>query len=262
MHRKLRFITCAGILICLLLMFCACDALPDQLKTVRLTGEEKTVTVPLHDDGGLALSVDLHFISGGHTVTVLPVPEGASPHAVITYPADFDDYGFSAVQTGDEFSLSTAQDCNFTAQHFSVTLYADVSSYTLVGSLALTADAAQIPQQTLSLDVTGGAVIRMEHICADALQLKIDGAADVVLSGEAAVLTAVINGAGVLDAAALDAGDAAVTVNGIGMAKLKCEGTLNAEINGAGSILYDGTPTLTKTIDGLGTVSQLPDEAT
>ena len=262
MQYNFRFAVSLGIVICLLVSFCACDALPDQLKTVRLTGEEKTITVPLEDDGGLALSVDLHFLSGGHAVTVLPVPDGESPHAVITYPADFDDYGFSAVQTGGEFCLSTAQDRSFTAQHFSATLYADVSSYTLIGSLSLTADAAQIPRQTLSLDITGGAVIQMEHICAQSLQLTLDGAADVVLSGEAAQLTAVINGAGVLDAAELTAGDASVTVNGIGVAKLKCDGTLNAEINGAGSIVYDGTPTLTKTINGLGTVSKLPDEAT
>lgn len=263
MYKRFRFTVLTCLLCCAAVTVCACAGIPDQLKTVRLDGAEKTLTVPLDyaADTGLALSVDLQFTDGGgNPITVLPVSEGETPHAVITYPEDFEDYGFSAVQIGDWFRLDTAKDYRFTTEDFSMTLYADVTAYELIGSLELTADAGGVPCETLKLDITGGAAVDMKNITADAVVLVVDGAADVVLAGTAVKLDAEINGAGALESTELSVSHAAIIINGVGAAEIACSETLDANINGAGTVQYQGEPTLTKTINGLGTVSKLPDQ--
>ena len=256
------------LLICLLclsvMLFCSCKETSDRWKIIRLTGEEKTVTVPLEDSGnGIGLAVDLNFTGGGdNTITVLPPSDGEAPYAVLTYPSDLDEMGFSAVQKDGVLTVEASQKYQFTTDAFSMTIYANVTSYDLVGSYALKANEGGRQNPVLKLHITGGAAVQMTDIDADAVSVHVDGAADVVLSGNAGKLDAEINGAGVLEASALTAEHGSITVNGIGTAEVSCIESLDAEINGAGSIKYHGTPRLTKNINGLGTVSQIPDDAT
>jgi len=263
MEKRFRFTAALCLLCCIAGTVCACGTASDSLKTVRLKGDGKTLTVPLEyaADTGLALSVDLQFTDGGaNPITVLPVPAEESPYAVITYPEDFEDYGFSAVLDGGVLRLDTGRGCRYTTEAFSMTLYAEVVSYELIGALELTADAGEIPMETLRLDITGGAAVEMHGIAADAVVLDVEGAADVVLAGETGVLDAEINGAGALEATLLAARNAAVVINGIGIADIACAEALDAEINGAGCIAYVGEPTVTKEINGAGTVSKIPEQ--
>ena len=264
MNVKPRFVFFLCLLCIAAVLLSSCNGIADNWKIVRLTGEEKTVTVPLEDNGdGIGLSVDLNFTDGGsNTVVVLPQADGEAPYAVITYPSDLDAYGFSAVQSGQTLTVGASQKCQFTADAFSMTVYANVASYDLVGSYTLKADLGGGEMPVLKLHITGGAAVQMIAIAADAVSVHVDGAADVVLSGDAGKLDAQINGAGVLEASALTAQHGAITVNGVGAAEVFCAESLDAEINGAGSIRYHGSPSLTKTINGLGTVSQIPDDAT
>ena len=252
-------------LLCLsVMLFCSCDGASDGWKIVRLTGEEKTVTVPLEDSGnGIGLAVDLNFTGGGdNTVTVLPPVEGEAPYAVLTYPSDLDEMGFSAVQKDGILTVETSQKCQFTAEAFSLTVYAHVTSYDLVGSYTLKADHGTVRDASISLRITGGAAVNLSQIDAETVSVHVDGAADVVLSGETDTLEAVINGAGVLQAPDLAAVHAAITVNGVGAADITVSDVLNAEINGAGSISYAGDPTLTKEINGLGSITKRSEETT
>ena len=264
MSKKIR-LTAALCLLCLSMLFvCSCEGISDKWKIIRLTGASKTLTVPLEDDGcSIGLAVDLNFTGGGNnTITVLPPANGEAPYAVITYPSDLDAYGFSAVQSGNTLTVGASQKCQFTADAFSMTIYANAASYDLVGSYTLKADLGGREMPVLKLHITGGAAVEMTAIAADAVSVHVDGAADVVLSGIADKLNAEINGAGALEAESLTAQHGAITVNGVGAAEVFCTESLDAGINGAGSIKYHGTPTLTKTINGLGTVSQIPDDAT
>lgn len=252
-------------LLCLsVMLFCSCDGASDGWKIVRLTGEEKTVTVPLEDDGsGIGLAVDLNFTGGGdNSVTVLPPPDGEAPYAVLTYPSDLDEMGFSAVQKDGILTVEASQKCQFTADAFSLTVYAHVTAFDLVGSYSLKADLGGKEMPVLKLHITGGAAVQMTDIDADAVSVHVDGAADVVLSGNTGRLDAEINGAGVLQAPGLAAVHAAITVNGVGAADISVSDVLNAEINGAGSISYAGDPTLTKEINGLGSITKRSEETT
>ena len=252
-------------LLCLSVMLvCSCEGISDGWKIVRLTGEEKTITVPLEDSGnGIGLAVDLNFTSGGdNSVTVLPPPDGEAPYAVLTYPSDLDEMGFSAVQKDGILTVEASQKCQFTTDAFSLTVYANVTSYDLVGSYALKANLGGKEMPVLKLHITGGAAVQMTDIDADAVSVHVDGAADVVLSGNTGRPDAVINGAGVLQAPDLAAVHAAITVNGVGAADISVSDVLNAEINGAGSISYAGDPTLTKEINGLGSITKRSEETT
>jgi hypothetical protein len=264
MSKKIR-LTAILCLLCLSVMLvCSCEGISDGWKIVRLTGEEKTVTVPLEDSGnGIGLAVDLNFTGGGdNTVTVLPPPDGEAPYAVLTYPSDLDEMGFSAVQKDGILTVEASQKYQFTTDAFSMTIYANVTSYDLVGSYALKANEGGRQNTVLKLHITGGAAVQMTDIDADAVSVHVDGAADVVLSGNTGRLDAEINGAGVLQAPDLAANNAAVTVNGVGAAEITVSDALKAEINGAGSISYAGDPTLTKEINGLGSVTKRSEETT
>ena len=252
-----------GLLCCTVLLFCSCYTIYDSFGIVRLTGEEKTVTIPLADSGdGIGLSVDLRFTGGGNAITVLPTAEGEAPYAVLTYPEDMDDWGLSAVMENGVLTVGTHTAYQFTTDAFSMTVYANVTAYDLVGSYALKANLGGKEMPVLKLHIIGGAAVQMTDIDADAVSVHVDGAADVVLSGNTGRLDAEINGAGVLEAGGLAADNAAVTVNGVGTAKIAVNDTLDAEINGAGSISYAGDPTLTKEINGLGSITKRSEETT
>lgn len=258
-------ITCFLCLLCLTsLVLSACSGIADSWQVVRLTGESKTVMVPLEYDGaGIGLSVNLNFTDGGaNTITVLPLTDGEEPYAVMTYPADFDDWGLSAVVNDGVLTVDTEKERQFSTDAFSITVYASVTSYELVGSYTLTADAGGKENPALILHITGGAAVQMTDIAAEAVSVCVAGAADVVLSGDCGKLDAEINGACVLEADTLTVQHGAVTVNGVGAAEVSCTESLDVKINGAGTVQYRGTPVLTKTINGLGTVSEIPDDAT
>lgn len=244
-------------------VLCSCREISDKWKIVRLTGEPKSITVALDDSGEIGLSVDLNFTNGGsNTITVLPTADGESPYAVMTYPSDLDDWGLTATLINGILTVDTEKECQFSTDAFSMTIYANVTSYDLVGSCTLNADHGSLSAEHLSLNITGGAAVAICNAAAKAVTVHINGAADVVMAGTAEALDIEINGAGALDTVGLQVRDASVVINGVGAAKLACTDALDTEINGTGSISYKGNPTLTKDINGLGTVTQIPDDAT
>lgn len=262
----------AVLLLCMLCLLggllCSCNAIAESWNTVRLTGAVVTDTYVLDDDAEeITLSVHLNFVNGGdNVITVLPPPEGAQPYYEISYPEDFIEWGLITYYDDGHLAVEIAPSRQgqrmFSTDAFSMKVYANVCDFDLVGSHTLRADHGGADMPELNLHITGGAAVQMTDINAEAVSVHVDGAADVVLSGTAGKLDAEINGAGVLESTALTAEHGSITVNGIGTAEVFCIESLDAEINGAGSIKYHGTPRLTKTINGLGTVSQIPDDAT
>ena len=63
-----------------------------------------------------------------------------------------------------------------------------------------------------------------------------------------------IHGGGNIDASALQSQSATVTINGEGKASVNVVTTLNAVVNGGGSITYTGSPQVTQQVNGLGSV--------
>ncbi len=104
--------------------------------------------------------------------------------------------------------------------------------------------------------VNGAGDVTIRGVHGDALALVLQGAGNLVASGETKSLNARINGAGNLDLAGLRAGDATVAVNGAGHLNTQVTGSLVAELNGVGSIEYAGKPQQVETrINGVGSIA-------
>ena len=104
--------------------------------------------------------------------------------------------------------------------------------------------------------VSGAGDVKVTDVASETLTLALNGAANVEANGKAATLVVSMNGAGNMDLSRLEAGSATVVVNGAGSMDVNATGSLNATVNGVGSISYDGKPAeVTTAINGVGSIS-------
>jgi hypothetical protein len=110
-----------------------------------------------------------------------------------------------------------------------------------------------------ALALNGAGNIGITGVHGQALSIALQGAGNLVASGETAALNARLNGAGNLDLARLVAGDATLAVNGAGNLTAHVTGSLLAEVNGVGSISYSGKPRQVESnINGVGRIVAAP----
>lgn len=92
------------------------------------------------------------------------------------------------------------------------------------------------------------------------LYLSSNGSGNFHVVGQASAVQVEMSGSGHANLSALDAGTAAVQVNGSGSARVRARQTLSAEVNGNGLIRYSGPATLIeRTVHGPGAIR--PDSA-
>ncbi len=116
----------------------------------------------------------------------------------------------------------------------------------------------KLPSVTdFSLEINGAISGDLEFGRLDSLAVDINGASSIVMAGECQQCTVVINGASDIDAADLFTRDSAITINGAGSYTANATGTLDAYVNGVGTITYVGEPeVINDRIAGLGTIKQ------
>jgi len=100
----------------------------------------------------------------------------------------------------------------------------------------------QLQCNKLKIESSGAGDINLD-IKATEISTQISGAGDVTLKGSTTVLLAKVSGAGDLKASNLEADNVTATVSGAGDAKVNAKQQLNANVSGAGSIIYKGNPT-------------------
>ena len=114
-----------------------------------------------------------------------------------------------------------------------------------------------------ALEVQGGNDVRLTGFDGGKSIISIQGAAHVQASGTLDVLNVDMKGAGVADFAGLVAQQATVTVDGIGRVVVHPKDSLNATMNGIGSIEYVGRPREVSThMNGFGSIAQQDQEDT
>jgi hypothetical protein len=107
--------------------------------------------------------------------------------------------------------------------------------------------------------ISGAGNLDIQNAQGDALELAVNGAGNIVATGEIQSLTVHINGAGDAVLAGLRARDARVVVNGTGNVTVNAADALSADVNGVGSVRHVGKPgTLQTRVNGVGRVTQLP----
>ena len=106
----------------------------------------------------------------------------------------------------------------------------------------------------LDIQFSGAGEITFEDLLADSLDVVMPGAGRLKLSGRVGRQNVHLSGAGSYSAAGLESESAKVVLQGVGAAHVHVTGSLDAVLNGVGSIEYFGDPEITKSVKGLGTV--------
>lgn len=110
--------------------------------------------------------------------------------------------------------------------------------------------------------LNGAGNVSIEGAQAEPLRLALQGAGNLVASGDVPNLLAAINGAGNADLRNLRTRSATVSVNGAGTLIVHATEVLNASVNGVGTIRHVGSPpTLSSKVNGVGRISQLSEVA-
>lgn len=108
-----------------------------------------------------------------------------------------------------------------------------------------------------AVSVPGAGDFQLTGVRNDALRIKVDGAGKFRASGETGTLDVELNGAAVIDAGELRARVVNAVSNGAGLTTVHATESLNATINGVGSIEYYGDPkTVNPKVVGFGKVSR------
>ncbi len=110
--------------------------------------------------------------------------------------------------------------------------------------------------QLNALAVNGAGNVTITGVQGTALALALQGAGNLTAAGQTAALNARINGAGNMDLTHLVAVDASIVVNGAGSLTADVTGSLQATVNGVGSITYTGNPQKVESaIHGVGSIA-------
>jgi hypothetical protein len=113
-------------------------------------------------------------------------------------------------------------------------------------------------EEISSLYINGVADVVMEAVVADRLRLEINGSGTIVASGKVRELEEVLAGSGHFKTGDLVADQCTVRIDGAGDATVHVTGVLNAEVNGAGDIVYSGNPSkVIKNINGAGEIEHV-----
>ena len=97
----------------------------------------------------------------------------------------------------------------------------------------------------------------MNDIEADTLDIELPGAGLINLTGKVKNQKVWLKGAGSYDSPKLKSENAVVKLHGVGRARVWAESSLDAQVDGVGSIEYYGNPDVRRKVSGLGNISRV-----
>ncbi len=109
--------------------------------------------------------------------------------------------------------------------------------------------------QTLDVSVQGPGSVAVDQLSVDTLRVSLTGTGSAVLSGSAAVVTAIVRGTAELDASALRSKDATVGAEGGAVVKLTATNSVKIDTQGTSTVELSGKPACTVRAAGSAVVS-------
>jgi Protein of unknown function (DUF2807). len=174
------------------------------------------------------------------------------PYISCSYP---EDANFNIEFNDNGISVFTDKNVNYKGNEVRFDVYASINNIVVNGALPI--KIYNTSATDFSLLVNGATTFKTENpLTLNNFSANINGAAYINLSGTSDYVGYVIDGTGTIDSMNLKAKEANITIDGTGTAKLSVIEKLDAYINGTGSIIYYGNPTVTKKIDGLGSIKK------
>lgn len=110
------------------------------------------------------------------------------------------------------------------------------------------------PGDALAVALDGAGRIVVDGVDVDVLRVEVDGAGEVELVGSAQRQSVTLDGVGAYSGENLDSVDAEVVVSGAGSADVLVTGSLDARVDGIGSISYTGGADVTEHVAGAGSI--------
>ena len=108
-----------------------------------------------------------------------------------------------------------------------------------------------------ALSIPGASDLRLIGVRNDALKIDVEGASKLHASGETGKLDLNLDGAGVIDTGELRARTVTVESNGAGTTSVYAIESLDATVNGVGSIDYYGDPkSVNQKVNGIGRINK------
>ena len=125
------------------------------------------------------------------------------------------------------------------------------------GSLTAVISSFNIPQATMSIDISGSGNITARDITVNTLKVDVSGSADFSATGKAENMIADISGSGDIKTTDFETEKADISISGSGSAKVWVTRHLKADISGSGSVRYKGNPVIEIKSSGSGRISSL-----
>ena len=107
-----------------------------------------------------------------------------------------------------------------------------------------------------SLNAKGVGSIEIKDIQGKRLAISLDGVGSIAIAGNVDVLDLELTGVGSFDGQALKTKQAQVRNKGVGSAVVNVSEYLDASVSGLGSIEYIGSPQVTESVKGMGTIKK------
>jgi hypothetical protein len=131
----------------------------------------------------------------------------------------------------------------------------DIDEIKASGAVKITGE-TPLDFKRLRVNVGGAADIDME-VFGDLMEVKVNGAGKIYLTGEVEKMGIKLSGASKLNAETLYTRFMDVNISGAGSANVNVEEVLDAKISGAGNVRYIGDPKVHSKISGAGKVRRL-----
>ena len=108
--------------------------------------------------------------------------------------------------------------------------------------------------ESLDLEVNGAAKMELDYTTNTNIDINLDGAGEIILSGETKTTNIKVDGASDIKLHNLISNSCIVDINGASKVDVNVLNDLKVDINGTGRVCYLGNPTVTSDINGVGRV--------
>lgn len=130
---------------------------------------------------------------------------------------------------------------------------ANLSIATVNGAGSLTV--SDIRGLEFALNMLGSGVANIQRLDVDRLKIGVAGAGSARVTGRALNLTAIVRGAGSIDASGLAARDAVIGAEGPAVVRATVDGTAKVDASGVATVTLDGNPGCQSKTVGTATIS-------
>ena len=237
----------AAVITALLVICIGCRSFSGSGEVIKGNGTIETKTFPQNNFNAIS-------IAGGWTADIrysetfsiqIETDENMFPYLDISLTGTTLNIGFKS-----GYSISPTQ-CKV-----SITMPALIRLQT-AGSLTAVISLFNIPQETMSIDISGSGNITAHEITVNTLKVDVSGSGDFSATGKAENMIADISGSGDIKTTDFETEKADISISVSGSAKMWVTRHLKADISGSGSVRYKGNPVIETKSSGSGRISSL-----